>query len=247
MTPRIPRTMPHRVLVLGSGALQIGQAGEFDYSGTQALKALKEEGVSTVLVNPNIATIQTSEGLADRVYFVAITPENVERILEREACDGILLGFGGQTGLNCGLELDQRGVFARLGVRVLGTPVATIRDTEDRELFKARLDEIGVKSPRSVACTSLEQARRAVAEVGLPAMLRVAFALGGRGSAVISTTSDIEPALKRSFDGGIRQVLVEEYLAGWKEIEVEVVRDARGQLHHRLRHGELRPHGHPHG
>ncbi len=225
MTPRTPRTMPRRVLVLGSGALQIGQAGEFDYSGTQALKALKEEGVATVLVNPNIATIQTSEGLADRVYFVAITPENVERILERETCDGILLGFGGQTGLNCGLELDQRGVFARLGVRVLGTPVATIRDTEDRELFKARLDEIGVKSPRSIACTSLEQARRAVAEVGLPAMLRVAFALGGRGSAVISTPSDIEPALKRSFDGGIRQVLVEEYLAGWKEIEVEVVRD----------------------
>ncbi len=225
MTPRRSPAMPKRVLLLGSGALQIGQAGEFDYSGTQALKALKEEGVYSVLVNPNIATIQTSEGLANKVYFVAITPDNVERILEREGCDAIFLGFGGQTGLNCGLELDQRGVFDRLGIRVLGTPVATIRDTEDRELFKARLDQIGVKSPRSVACTSIDQARRAVAEVGLPAMLRVAFALGGRGSAVISTAAEIEPALKRSFDGGIRQVLVEEYLAGWKEIEVEVVRD----------------------
>ena len=226
MTPRRSPAMPKRVLLLGSGALQIGQAGEFDYSGTQALKALKEEGVYSVLVNPNIATIQTSEGLANKVYFVAITPDNVERILEREGCDAILLGFGGQTGLNCGLELDQRGVFKRLGIQVLGTPVDTIRDTEDRELFKARLEQIGVKSPRSVACTSIDQARRAVAEVGLPAMLRVAFALGGRGSAVISTAAEIEPALKRSFDGGIRQVLVEEYLAGWKEIEVEVVRDA---------------------
>jgi carbamoyl-phosphate synthase large subunit len=226
MTPRRPPAMPRRVLLLGSGALQIGQAGEFDYSGTQALKALKEDGVFTVLVNPNIATIQTSEGLADKVYFVAITPDNVERILEKERCDGVLLGFGGQTGLNCGMELAERGVFDRLGVRVLGTPISTIRDTEDRELFKGRLNEIGVKSPRSVACTSIDQARRAVAEVGLPAMLRVAFALGGRGSAVIATAEEIEPALKRSFDGGIRQVLVEEYLAGWKEIEVEVVRDA---------------------
>jgi carbamoyl-phosphate synthase large subunit len=226
MTPRRPPAMPKRVLLLGSGALQIGQAGEFDYSGTQALKALKEEGVFTVLVNPNIATIQTSEGLADQIYFVAITPDNVERILEKERCDGVLLGFGGQTGLNCGLELAERGVFDRLGVRVLGTPVSVIRDTEDRELFKRRLDEIGVKSPRSVACGTPEEARRAVREVGLPAMLRVAFALGGRGSAVISREDEIEPALKRGFDGGIRQVLVEEYLAGWKEIEVEVVRDA---------------------
>jgi carbamoyl-phosphate synthase large subunit len=226
MTPRRAPAMPKRVLLLGSGALQIGQAGEFDYSGTQALKALKEEGVFSVLVNPNIATIQTSEGLADKVYFVAITPDNVERILEKERCDGVLLGFGGQTGLNCGMELAVRGVFDRLGVRVLGTPVATIRDTEDRELFKQRLDQISIKSPRSVACSSLEEARQAVSAIGLPAMLRVAFALGGRGSAVISNEGEIEPALKRSFDGGIRQVLVEEYLAGWKEIEVEVVRDA---------------------
>ncbi len=226
MIPHRSTEMPRRVLLLGSGALQIGQAGEFDYSGTQALKALREENVYTVLVNSNIATIQTSEGMADRVYFVAITPENVEQILEKERCDGVLLGFGGQTGLNCGMELADRGVFDRLGVRVLGTPVSTIRDTEDRELFKARLDQIGVKSPRSVACTSMEQARRAVTEVGLPAMLRVAFALGGKGSAVITKESEVEPALKRAFDGGIRQVLVEEYLQGWKEIEVEVVRDA---------------------
>lgn len=225
MTPRLAPALPSRVLVLGSGALQIGQAGEFDYSGTQALKALKEENVATVLVNPNIATIQTSEGLADRVYFVAITPDNVTRILEQEQCDGILLGFGGQTGLNCGLELEERGVFERLGVRVLGTPVASIRDTEDRALFKQRLDQIGIKSPRSIACHSIAEAERAVREIGLPTMLRIAFALGGKGSAVITRESEITPALKRSFDGGIRQVLVEEYLAGWKEIEVEVVRD----------------------
>jgi len=225
VNPRRATAMPNRVLVLGSGALQIGQAGEFDYSGTQALKALKEEGVATVLVNPNIATIQTSEGLADQVYFVAITPDNVERILEQEHCDAILLGFGGQTGLNCGLELERRGVFERLGVRVLGTPVDTIRDTEDRALFKARLDQIGIKSPRSFACNSIVEAERAVRQIGLPTMLRIAFALGGKGSAVITQESEIMPALKRSFDGGVRQVLVEEYLAGWKEIEVEVVRD----------------------
>jgi carbamoyl-phosphate synthase large subunit len=227
MTPRRPHERPRRVLLLGSGALQIGQAGEFDYSGTQAIKALREEGVYIALVNPNIATIQTSEGLADRVYFVAITPENVERILEKERCDGILLGFGGQTALNCGLELDRRGVFARLGIRVLGTPIAAIRDTEDRELFKRRLAEIGVKVPRSIACDTLEQARKAVEEVGLPVMMRVAFALGGKGSAVVTRREDVEPALKRAFDGGIRQVLVEEYLGGWKEIEVEVVRDGQ--------------------
>ena len=149
MTPREPR---RRVLLLGSGALQIGQAGEFDYSGTQAIKALREEGVYTVLVNPNIATIQTSEGLADKVYFVAITPDNVDRILEREQCNGILLGFGGQTALNCGLALAERGTFERLGVQVLGTPISAIRDTEDRELFKRRLAEIGAKVPRSISC-----------------------------------------------------------------------------------------------
>lgn len=216
---------PRRVLLLGSGALQIGQAGEFDYSGTQAIKALREEQVYTVLVNPNIATIQTSEGLADRVYLIAITADNVERILEREKCDGVLLGFGGQTALNCGLELHRRGVFERLGVRVLGTPIEAIRDTEDRQRFKLRLEEIGVEIPRGIACDSLDAARSAIVQIGLPVMLRGAFALGGRGSAVVADEKEIGPALKRAFDGGIRQVLVEEYLGGWKEIEIEVVRD----------------------
>jgi len=225
--PPRPSDSRRRIMLLGSGALQIGQAGEFDYSGTQAIKALREEGLFTVLVNPNIATIQTSEGLADRVYFVAITPDNVERILEQEKCDGILLGFGGQTALNCGLALAQRGVFERLGVEVLGTPISAIRDTEDRELFKQRLAEIGVKVATSRACDTVEQARGAVAELGLPVMLRGAFALGGRGSAVVTEPAEVEPALKRAFSGGIRQVLVEEYLGGWKEIEVEVVRDGQ--------------------
>ena len=225
MTPRGSHEPRRRILLLGSGALQIGQAGEFDYSGTQAIKALREEGVYTVLVNPNIATIQTSEGLADKVYFVAITPDNVDRILEREQCNGILLGFGGQTALNCGLALADRGTFERLGVQVLGTPISAIRDTEDRELFKRRLAEIGTKVPRSISCHAREQARKAVNEIGLPIMLRGAFALGGRGSAVVMESSEIEPALKRAFDGGIKQVLVEEYLGGWKEIEFEVVRD----------------------
>ncbi len=224
MTPR--KHEQRRVLLLGSGALQIGQAGEFDYSGSQAIKALREDGVYTVLVNPNIATIQTSEGLADKVYFVAITPENVERILEKEKCDSILLGFGGQTALNCGLALEKRGTYERLGVKVLGTPVKTIRDTEDRELFKQRLAEIGVKVATSRACDTIDQARAAVKELGLPIMLRGAFALGGKGSAVLTEEKDVEPALKRSFAGNIPQVLVEEYLGGWKEIEVEVVRDS---------------------
>jgi len=225
MNPRRASNAGRRVLLLGSGALQIGQAGEFDYSGTQAIKALREEGVYVVLVNPNIATIQTSEGLADKVYFVAITPENVERILEKEKCDSILLGFGGQTALNCGLALEKRGTYDRLGVKVLGTPVSTIRDTEDRELFKQRLAEINVKVATSRACDTLDEARKAVAELGIPVMLRGAFALGGKGSAVITDKADVEAALKRAFSGGIRQVLVEEYLGGWKEIEVEVVRD----------------------
>lgn len=225
MNPRRPSNAGRRVLLLGSGALQIGQAGEFDYSGSQAIKALREDGVFTVLVNPNIATIQTSEGLADKVYFVAITPENVERILVKEKCDAILLGFGGQTALNCGLALEKRGTYQRLGVQVLGTPTSAIRDTEDRELFKQRLAEIGVKVANSRACDTIDQARAAVKELGLPIMLRGAFALGGKGSAVLTEEKEVEPALKRSFAGNIPQVLVEEYLGGWKEIEVEVVRD----------------------
>lgn len=222
----LPRK-PRRVLILGSGALQIGQAGEFDYSGSQAIKALREERIQTVLVNPNIATIQTSAGLADRIHLVAVTPEFVERIIAEDEVDAVLLSFGGQTALNCGLELHRRGVLERHGVRVLGTPVEVIQNTEDRQLFIDRLDEIGVKTPRSIACHSVDEARRAADEIGLPVMLRGAYALGGKGSNVVREAADLGHALKRSFDGGIPQVLVEEYLQGWKEIEYEVVRDGR--------------------
>ncbi len=222
----LPRK-PRRVLILGSGALRIGQAGEFDYSGSQAIKALKEEGIATVLVNPNIATIQTSDGLADRIHLVAVTPEFVERIIIKEDIDAILLSFGGQTALNCGLELDRRGVLARYGVRVLGTPADVIRNTEDRGLFIDCLGQIDVKTARSVACQSAEEARQAAGTIGFPAMVRGSYALGGKGSAVVTNTDELEVALQRSFDGGIEQVLVEEYLKGWKEIEYEIVRDAR--------------------
>ena len=178
----LPRK-PRRVLILGSGALQIGQAGEFDYSGSQAIKALKEEGVYTVLVNPNIATIQTSSEMADRIYLVAVLPEFVEPIIVKEDIDAILLSFGGQTALNCGLELADRGVFARHGVRVMGTPISAIRDTEDRRLFVERLDEIGVKTARSRACRTLAEAREAALEIGMPVMLRLGFALAAKAAA----------------------------------------------------------------
>ncbi len=218
---------PRRVLVLGSGALQIGQAGEFDYSGSQAIKALKEEGVATVLVNPNIATIQTSLDLADRIYLVAVSPEFVERVIAQEDVDGILLAFGGQTALNCGLELHDSGVLARHGVQVLGTPIASIRDTEDRQLFKERLAQIDVKTARSRASTSLAEAREAALEIGLPVMLRGGYALGGKGSGIVDDAAALDGALRRAFAAGTSQVLVEECLRGWKEIEYEVVRDAR--------------------
>jgi carbamoyl-phosphate synthase large subunit len=222
----LPRK-PRRVLILGSGALQIGQAGEFDYSGSQAIKALKEEGISTVLVNPNVATIQTSEGLADRVYLVAVIPEFVEQIIVKEEVDAILLSFGGQTALNCGLALDESGVLDHYGVRVLGTPIETVRNTEDRKLFVDRLSEIGVKTARGEACRTVGAARDAAQRIGFPVMLRGAFALGGKGSGVVEREQDLDAALTRAFAGGVPQVLVEEYLGGWKEIEYEVVRDAR--------------------
>jgi carbamoyl-phosphate synthase large subunit len=222
----LPRK-PRRALVLGSGALQIGQAGEFDYSGSQAMKALREEGISTVLVNPNIATIQTSRELADRIYLVAVTPEFVEKIIVKEGVDAIALSFGGQTALNCGLALHDAGVFARRGVQVLGTPVEAIRDTEDRQLFVERLAAIGVRTARSRACRTPDAVRSAVREIGLPVMLRGGYALGGRGSGIVRRESDLDAALARAFAGGIPQVLVEECLEGWKEIEYEVVRDAR--------------------
>lgn len=222
----LPRK-PKRILILGSGALQIGQAGEFDYSGSQAIKAFKEEGIATVLINPNIATIQTSEGLADRIHLTAVTPEFVERIIVKEEVDAIALSFGGQTALNCGLELHDSGVLEKYGVRVLGTPIKSIRDTEDRSLFIDRLNEIGVKTARSKACSTAAEARAAAIEIGLPVMLRGGYALGGKGSGIVETIEALDVAIRRAFDGGIKQVLVEENLRGWKEIEYEVVRDAR--------------------
>ncbi|MEL7450441.1 MAG: carbamoyl-phosphate synthase (glutamine-hydrolyzing) large subunit [Pseudomonadota bacterium] len=222
----IPRK-PRRVLLLGSGALQIGQAGEFDYSGSQAIKALREEGIFTVLVNPNIATIQTSAGLADRLYLHAVDPDLVEQVIEKEQVDSIMLAFGGQTALNCGVALHESGVLKKHGVRVLGTPVASIQNTEDRALFVDRLNEIDVKTARGIACDNIDAARQAAADIGLPVMLRGAYSLGGKGSGIAETPDELEEKLQRAFGGGIPQVLVEEALRGWKEIEYEVVRDAR--------------------
>ena len=218
---------PRRVLILGSGALKIGEAGEFDYSGSQAIKAIREEGIYTVLINPNIATIQTSEQMADKVYFLPVNPEFVEQVIVREEIDAITISFGGQTALNCGVALDAAGTLAKYGVRVLGTPVETVRDTEDRLRFKQRLNEIGVKTARSSACDSPDEVRAAVAEIGLPVILRAAYSLGGKGSAICETNAELETALVRAFGGGTAQVLVEESLRGWKEVEYEVVRDAR--------------------
>ena len=222
----VPRK-PRRILLLGSGALQIGQGGEFDYSGSQAIKAFKEEGIHTVLVNPNIATIQTSEGLADRIYLVAVEPEFVEQIIVREEVDAIALSFGGQTALNCGLALADAGILDRYGIKVLGTPVESIRDTEDRRLFVERLDEIGIDTARGRTCTSPREALEAASDIGLPLMLRGGYALGGKGSGIVESESDLADAVQRAFAAGSPQVLVEECLRGWKEIEYEVVRDTR--------------------
>ncbi|MBM2839637.1 MAG: carbamoyl-phosphate synthase, large subunit [Bacteroidetes bacterium] len=215
---------PRKVLILGSGALKIGEAGEFDYSGSQALKALREEGVSTVLVNPNIATIQTSEQLADKVYLLPVNPEFVEKVIEKEKPDGILVGFGGQTALNCGVALSDKCVFQTHGVRVLGTPIQTIKDTEDRELFVKRLNEISVDTPKSEAVNSVEQAKRVAGEIGYPIMVRIAFALGGLGSGMCRDEDELVDRTKKGLAHS-SQVLVEEYLSGWKEVEYEVVRD----------------------
>ena len=179
-----------KVLLLGSGALKIGEAGEFDYSGSQALKALREEGIKTVLINPNIATVQTSEGVADEIYFLPVQPYFVERVIEKERPDGILLAFGGQTALNCGVELYQSGVLEKYGVKVLGTPVQAIMDTEDRELFVKKLDEIGVKTIKSQACDNIADARKAAAALGYPIILRAAYALGGLGSGFCDNEED---------------------------------------------------------
>ena len=213
-----------KVLVLGSGALKIGEAGEFDYSGSQALKALKEEGIHTVLINPNIATVQTSPGIADTIYFLPVTPYFVEKVIEKERPDGILLSFGGQTALNCGVELYQKGVFERYGIEVLGTPVQAIIDTEDREYFKEKLAEIGVKTAKSIAATSVEEALQAAHEIGYPVILRAAYTLGGQGSGFCYNDDELKELAKTAFSFS-GQVLVEESLKGWKEVEYEVVRD----------------------
>ena len=213
-----------KVLLLGSGALKIGEAGEFDYSGSQALKALKEEGIRTVLINPNIATVQTSKEVADEIYFLPVTPYFVERVIEKERPDGILLAFGGQTALNCGVSLYWSGVFERYGVQVLGTPVQAIMDTEDRELFVRRLDEIGVKTIRSEAVETLEDARCAARELGYPVIIRAAYALGGLGSGFCDNETELDALAEKAFSFS-PQVLVEKSLKGWKEIEYEVVRD----------------------
>lgn len=213
-----------KVLLLGSGALKIGQVGEFDYSGAQALKALKEEGIHSVLINPNIATVQTSKGVADTVYFQPVKAEFVERVIEKERPDGILLSFGGQTALNCGVELYEKGVLEKYGVKVLGTPVQAIIDTEDRDLFVQRLDEIGVKTIRSEACSTVGEVQKAAHELGFPVILRAAYALGGLGSGFCDNEEELLAQAEEAFSFS-PQVLVEKSLKGWKEVEYEVVRD----------------------
>ena len=214
----------NKVLLLGSGALKIGEAGEFDDSGSQALKAFKEEGIYTVLINPNIATIQTSENIADRVYLLPVTPDFVEQVIERERPDGILLAFGGQTALNCGVALFRAGVLEKYNIQVLGTPVQSIIDTEDRDLFVKKLDEIGVKTIKSHAVTNVEDAKAMAHELGYPVIIRPAFTLGGLGSGFCDNDEEMDQLAKKAFSYS-PQILVEKSLKGWKEIEYEVVRD----------------------
>ena len=213
-----------KIIVLGSGALKIGEAGEFDYSGSQALKALKEEGIQSVLINPNIATVQTSEGVADKIYFLPVTPYFVEKVIEKERPDGIMLSFGGQTALNCGTELFDSGVLAKYGIEVLGTPVQAIKNTEDRQLFADLLHEIDVKTPRSISCTSVEEALKASEELGFPIIVRAAYTLGGQGSGFCDNRDELLKLADKAFSYS-PQILVEESIKGWKEVEYEVVRD----------------------
>jgi carbamoyl-phosphate synthase large subunit len=213
-----------KVIVLGSGALKIGEAGEFDYSGSQALKALREEGVYTVLINPNIATVQTSEDVADKIYFLPVTPYFVEQVIQKEKPDGILLAFGGQTALNCGVALYKEGTLEKYSVRVLGTPVQAIMDTEDRELFVGKLDQINVKTARSIAVTTEEDAHKAAEELGFPIIIRAAYTLGGQGSGFCYNKGDLDKLARKAFSYS-PQILLEESLKGWKEVEYEVVRD----------------------
>ena len=218
--------LPKKVLILGSGALKIGEAGEFDYSGSQAIKALKEEGIEVILINPNIATNQTSKGLADKIYFLPINPYFVEKVILKEKPDGLLLSFGGQTALNCGLALDKSGVLEKYSVRVLGTPVDSIEKTEDREIFNQELRKINVDVPRSIACTSAAAGMKAAEKIGYPVLVRAAFTLGGKGSGFAYNEKELQELLDNAFAFS-PQVLVEENLKGWKEIEYEVVRDSK--------------------
>lgn len=214
----------NKVLLLGSGALKIGEAGEFDYSGSQALKALKEEGIETILINPNIATVQTSEGVADKIYFLPVTPFFVEKVIQKEQPEGIMLAFGGQTALNCGVELYKSGILEKYNLQVLGTPVQAIMDTEDRDLFVQKLNEINVETIKSEACENIESAKRAAAQLGYPVILRAAYALGGLGSGFCDNEEELIKLAEKAFSFS-PQVLVEKSLKGWKEIEFEVVRD----------------------
>ena len=218
-----------KVVILGSGGLRIGQAGEFDYSGSQAIKALKEEGITTVLINPNIATVQTDTGMADTVYFQPLNALSVTEVLKKEKPQAVLLSFGGQTALNLGLELYDSGVFKKLGIAVLGTPVQTIKTTEDRDLFKVALDQIDVKTARSQAVYSINEAVKAAEKIGYPIMLRAAYSLGGLGSGRVNDEAELR-AKAEAVLHAVPQILVEEYLEGWKEVEYEVVRD--------MQHGE---------
>ena len=220
----IDKNKRQKVLLLGSGALKIGEAGEFDYSGSQALKAMREEGIRTVLVNPNIATVQTSEGIADEIYFLPVTPFFIEKVIEKERPQGILLAFGGQTALNCGVALHQSGVLEKYNVEVLGTPVEAIMNTEDRDLFARKLDEISVKTIQSHAVETTEDARRAAQELGYPVIIRAAYALGGLGSGFCDNEAELDELCSKAFAFS-PQVLVEKSLKGWKEVEYEVVRD----------------------
>src|SRR5215470_6103235 len=213
-----------KVLLLGSGALKIGEAGEFDYSGSQALKALKEEDIYTILINPNIATVQTSEGIADKIYFLPVTPFFVEKVIKKEHPEGILLSFGGQTALNCGVSLHQSGVLKKYNVNVLGTPIQSIISTEDRELFVKKLDQINIKSIESIAVETIKDAYKAAEKLGYPIIVRAAYALGGLGSGFCNNHEQLHSLVEKAFNYS-SQLLIEKSLKGWKEIEYEVVRD----------------------
>src|SRR3989344_1909568 len=235
---------PQKVLLLGSGGLRIGQAGEFDYSGSQAIKAFKEEGISVVLMNPNIATVQTDEGFADKVYFLPLTEAFATEVIEKERPDAIALSFGGQTALNLGLALEKSGVLQKFNVNVLGTPVSVIRDTEDRDLFIKRLSEIGVKTARSKSANSEEEAFAAAKEIGFPTMVRAGFALGGEGSGLVRNERELKERVSGTFRS-VSQLLIEEYLAGWKEGEYEVVRDVADNCTRGCHMGNVEPSGVP--